>query len=301
MERMLGKSEGRRGSEKKIHLGTANFFKRYGNIRSSQVSYPAYREILSKAPQFVKLLDYAEDYGLPDSKRRSGLRGFEFATKININKTNYVYKSIKETIESQLSLFDKDSCSIVYLRGGDELNSINKNRVKKFENELSELISEGIVRQLGVSVYNPEEIEFYSNLLPSVEVFQVPVSILNQKFVEAFKKQRNFRDTTKFVARSIFLQGTLTQDFKIPTQRLSDLKLSIDQLNLIARTQGISHLELCLGFINSIEWVSAIAMGVESIHQLEENYKVLKSSWIHEDFFKELNLRVSSQVDPRYW
>lgn len=298
---MQGKHEDRSRNEKQIHLGTANFFKRYGSIRSRQVSFSAYREILSKATQFVKLLDYAEDYGYPDLKRKSALSGFEFATKFNVNNPDLNYKGIRESIESQLSLFSKKSCSIVYLRGGDELSSVNKKRVTELGNVLSELMSEGIIGQVGVSVYDPSEIEFYLDLLPSVEIFQVPVSILNRTFVEAFEKQRNFRDTTKFVARSIFLQGILIENLKRPPQRLKDLEQSIDQLNLIARKYGVSNLELCLGFINCIDWVSAIAMGVESKHQLEENYKVLEYPRIHSEFFKDLNLRFSSQVDPRYW
>lgn len=298
---MLEKHEERCRSEKEIHLGTANFFKKYGSIRSRKVSYSAYREILSKAKRFVKLLDYAEDYGAPDSKRKSELSGFEFATKFNVNSPNLIHGGMRKSIESQLSLFAKDSCSIVYLRGGDELSLVNKKRVTELGNELSELMDKGLIRQVGVSVYDPNEIEFYLNLLPSIETFQVPVSILNQKFVKAFEKERNFRDTTKFVARSIFLQGILIQNLKRRPQRLKDLEQSIDQLNQIAKINGVSQLELCLGFINSIDWISAVAMGVESTYQLEENYQVLKNSRIHREFFKEMNLRVSSQVDPRHW
>jgi len=136
-----------------------------------------------------------------------------------------------------------------------------------------------LIKSLGVSVQTPEELEQVLTIA-EIEIIQLPYNVLDWRWdtlVSKIMAQKQVRDL-KIHVRSTLLQGLLVSTNKAYWQRAhvehaeSVLNWLEEQRHLI---QGSSIMEFCLKFVNSLEWVDGVVVGVETTAQLLENIKVM--------------------------
>lgn len=136
-----------------------------------------------------------------------------------------------------------------------------------------------LIKSLGVSVQTPEELEQVLTI-PEIEIIQLPYNVLDWRWDSLVSKilaQKQVRDL-KIHVRSTLLQGLLVSTNKAHWQQAhvehaeSVLNWLEEQRHLI---QGSSIMEFCLKFVNSLEWVDGVVVGVETTAQLLENIKVM--------------------------
>lgn len=136
-----------------------------------------------------------------------------------------------------------------------------------------------LIKSLGVSVQTPEELEQVLTIA-EIEIIQLPYNVLDWRWdtlVPKIMAQKQVRDL-KIHVRSTLLQGLLVSTNKAHWQRAhvehaeSVLNWLAEQRHLI---QGSSIMEFCLKFVNSLEWVDGVVVGVETTAQLLENIKVM--------------------------
>lgn len=136
-----------------------------------------------------------------------------------------------------------------------------------------------LIKSLGVSVQTPEELEQVLTIA-EIEIIQLPYNVLDWRWdalVSKIMAQKQVRDL-KIHVRSTLLQGLLVSTNKAHWQRAhvehaeSVLNWLEEQRHLI---QGSSIMEFCLKFVNSLEWVDGVVVGVETTAQLLENIKVM--------------------------
>ena len=154
--------------------------------------------------------------------------------------------------------------------------------------ELEAVKQKGLVNKIGISVYNPEELNY------NVDIVQAPYNIFDQRFEEYFPilKEKNIEIHT----RSAFLQGLFFLEMDRIDKDFKPAKEVIEKLHHISLDCKIPIHALCLGFVLLNPFIDKVIIGVDSIEQLKENihsvqcldrvrniYELLKSLKFHNE------------------
>ena len=158
-----------------------------------------------------------------------------------------------------------------------------------------ELLRNNPVRSLGVSVYEPTEIERLRGCDMGL-VFQFPFNLLDRRF------ETNTIPIGKRFPRSIFLQGLLATDTLIDTAP-KDLKRLHSLMQEECASNKISLLQMAFSFVVRSDCFDFFVVGVETPHQLEQ---LLSLDLLLDDRFDHMGNRwrsliVDKWLDPRKW
>ena len=179
----------------------------------------------------------------------------------------------------------------------DSLDLLGINRDKVLE-ALLELKEEGFVKRIGVSIYDPEEVIFLSEI-ESINIIQCPLNILDKRILESKYRKLITSKDIKLQARSIFLQGILLVDFaNLPKYFFKYRKFFLDWENYI-KNKNISKLEACVNYIRSIKGTNSFVVGVSSLQELKQLVSVLKAKKFSVDF--NYATLTADLIDPRKW
>ena len=126
----------------------------------------------------------------------------------------------------------------------------------------------GMVEAVGVSVYAPEELEALEPCM-RLELVQLPLSIVDRRFVSSGWLTRLQRAGTRVHARSVFLQGLLLMDAATRPARFDRWQRLWDEWDRWLRDQALTPLQLCLGFVLSQPEIDRVVVGVDSLPQLQ--------------------------------
>lgn len=137
------------------------------------------------------------------------------------------------------------------------------------------LKQEGLIKQLGISVQEPSELDYVLGI-EDISYIQMPFNILDTRWqvqIEEIKKIKTKR-TLNIHVRSVFLQGLLVCKDNQLWKRAN-----CDQPDVIKRWLKKQVLDcgretvtdLCLSYVRSMDWVDGVVVGMETLKQLEEN------------------------------
>ena len=133
----------------------------------------------------------------------------------------------------------------------------------------------GRIGSLGVSVQSPEDlIEVVSH--QDVEHIQMPFNLLDWRWSHAIEQIRKARASRRLIIhlRSVFLQGLLLlrdeQDWRRANCLYADAIIQwLD--DSVERFERGSVQDLCIAFVNGLDWVDGVVIGMETYDQLVEN------------------------------
>ena len=209
----------------------------------------------------------------------------------NIN--NYFFESLYRL--KQESLY----CYMIH-----DFNDI-KNNCEEIGKVFLKLKENGYIKKIGVSVYDKFQIKFLLNNF-NFDLIQLPISIFDQRLIKNNSLLKLKEKNIEIYARSVFLQGLIFLNKNALPIRLSKFKDYIKRLNIISSKFIFSKEEIALLFVNAINEIDKIVIGVEKIDQLQRNVKILSKSKSFnkiktlinfEDFFiNDINI-----IDPRRW
>jgi len=144
-------------------------------------------------------------------------------------------------------------------------------------NILKGMKEKGLIKNLGVSVYNPEDVQnaIETNLIRTI---QIPINIFDLRLLNSGLLRE--LEKSKFIvfARSIFLQGLF---FLKPNELPNGMEIAIKpllKLNEIAESNESSISEIVFSFMKSLPGITSFLVGTETKQQVLENIKVFKSS-----------------------
>ncbi len=281
-------------------LGTASLLSGYGISRASiDLNRKQAKDLIETACSLgIKRFDTAPAYGPAEEilGETLGLKGdYLVSTKVSFDACKDV-KSLKSSLERSLKLLKVSRIETLYVH--DERALLNGNGNKLIEN-LEQLRKNGFFDKLGVSVYSLDSIFEIRKRWANVVVFQVPENICDRRLTESKQFQDLLADNLEFVVRSVFLQGLLLlKPAQIP-KNLHRATKAVESLHQFASYNSISVLDLCLAYVQSIDWSHQILVGAMSPSQLREiceSKKPLPSMW-HEKVQKI----PADLIDPRNW
>ena len=258
----------------KIALGSVQFGIPYGvSNNEGKTSKKQALSILNFAQKKgIRTIDTAPSYG--DSERVLGklFEGEEW--DITTKTLPFNSKSInEEQIEQLRSVFRESLVSLhkksIYGLLVHSCNDLLKPGGEKIFREMERLREIGMVKKIGVSVYNSKQIAAILDKF-NIDLIQLPINIFDQHlFVDGWLEKLKNKNV-EIHARSTFLQGLLLMPrTTIPTYFLP-IKEKIELFSKSAQELSLSKLELALGYVMGINEIDKIVVGVNTIEQLRE-------------------------------
>lgn len=159
----------------------------------------------------------------------------------------------------------------------------------KWYDKLLQLKRERFFNHLGVSIYDPSELE-YALSFDCVDAFQIPINLFDHRFIPYLPKLKG-----KIVfTRSIFLQGYLLLENKYTKK-----------LKKICNDFGTNIRETAVTFVRDLPNVTSLVIGAETTEQARDNIDLIKEpktpdnlrNYIYKEF-ADMPLEIT---DPRKW
>lgn len=261
----------------KISLGTAQLGLPYGITNShGQISLDNSRLLLDFAlKNKINFIDTAISYG--DCEQRLGqigIKKWDVITKLPKipedckNMSEWVFDQIK----SSLKKLDIKQLYGVLLHSPEQL--LNKQGALLFK-ILENLKSDGLCKKIGISIYNPSELDDLMGLF-KIDLIQTPFSILDRRIYDSGWLNKLSDKGVEIHARSVFLQGLLLISKEEIPEKFSDWSFLWNDWEAWLNENNLPALDACLSFVNSFSQISKIIVGVNSLEQLS---KILNSSF----------------------
>ena len=255
----------------KLALGTVQFGLKYGLANTSgQVPSHEAASIVRRARMWgMDTLDTAIDYGESESLLgQLGVDQWQVITKLPQVPDNcpdvaqWVYDQIQQSIKrlrvSQLHGVLLHRPDQLLERVGPALYS-----------SLKSLKSEGIAKNIGVSVHSPDQLRTILDTYV-VDLVQAPLNIFDRRLVESGLAKRLNNSGVEVHTRSAFLQGLLL----IPScHRPAKFNRWSDKWEIWDRwlsREGLTPLEACIRYVTNIPVIDRVVVGVDSLKHLKQ-------------------------------
>lgn len=303
---------------KKMTLGGVQFGMEYGITNDSgMVSESESISIIRSAiTEGIAYIDTAAAYGNSEQViGKSLIGGWSNRVKIITKLTPFRDEELKESDGASLSFMVRNSFlqSCVNLRV-NHLDTLMLHRTDHLNyypicSELIKLKEEGLINHIGVSVQSPEELIFVIQN-KNVSIIQMPYNILDYRWetvVDLIKQERDERELI-IHARSALLQGLLCSDnvnkwLKAGIENSSEI---VDWLNeKYKQYKKMSVSDICIGYVNSQDWIDSVVIGVDSEKNLLSNLQSISMPLMSSEAINELSAsrpRVKSEsLNPANW
>jgi aryl-alcohol dehydrogenase-like predicted oxidoreductase len=255
----------------RLALGSAQLGMRYGIANSAgQIGMSEAKAILERARGAgMDTIDTAVAYG--DSELRLGqigTRPWKVVSKLPACPTPDA--GIGEWVEREVlgSLNRLGSRGLYGLllhrpqqlvdRGGEALHAA-----------LAELKHRGLIRKIGVSIYDPEELEPLWRRY-ELDLVQAPFNVFDRRLESSGWLDRLRRSGAEVHVRSAFLQGLLLMPPLARPRQFDRWQSLWNRWDAWLSEQRLTPLQACLSFVLARTAVDRVIVGVDSLAQLEE-------------------------------
>ncbi len=256
---------------RRLALGTAQFGLKYGVANErGQVGADAVAAILKRASiAGINTLDTAIAYG--DSEftlGRIGVDTWRIVTKLPAlpgdvpDVATWVDQHVQESLR-RLGVLRVEA--LLLHRPADLLGPHGA----VYRNALLRLRERGIAGAVGVSIYDPSELDEIWPLFKP-EMVQAPCNVLDRRLQHSGWLNRLAQEGVRLHVRSVFLQGLLLMPaFRRPAW-LNRWSALLDRWSAWCAQEKVTPLEASVGFINSLPHIECYVVGVETLTQLEQ-------------------------------
>ena len=198
---------------------------------------------------------------------------------INKNEVEIKYFILNKILKT-LRKLNLKKIDVLYLHQ-NSLKIINN---KKVINALKNIKKRGLFKNLGVSIYNEQELYFALNN-NIYKYIQIPINIADTylyfKFLKKFKKKI-------IVARSIFLQGALT-NLKKRNIKYNHIKKYVNLLKEISTKHKINYEELIVRYIFSLKRINYVLIGSIDKKNINQALSYKRKGKLENNLIKKIN------------
>jgi len=290
----------------KIALGTAQFGMDYGVSNSyGKVGQDDINKILEHSiKNKITYIDTAPIYGDSEFSIGRGVANtelFNIVTKTPVFKVDVItekeVQNLKSTFFSSLSKLKVKS---VYALLIHNVSDIFKKNGDKLFYEMMKLKDSGFVKKIGVSVYSSGEIyKVLDNF--KIDIIQLPVNILDQRLIQGGELNMLSKYGIEIHARSVFLQGLLLMSPSKISPYFSPIMDKLLEFSNYALEAGMTKYELALNFVQSIDEIDKIIIGVNSPVQLKQILMVYSRELINTSKYESLAVEKNKFLNPSLW
>ena len=281
----------------KLVLGSAQFGRNYGLVNGKKIKISDILKIETLAlKKKIKFIDTSVNYG--DSEKiigKSKLRRLNIITKFKLpNKKVDIKYWVEKNIQSSLKRLNINK---IYGLLVHDINDLLKKNGRNYLNCLLNLKKRGIVKNLGLSVYSPEDLSVIWKFWKP-DIVQLPFNILDNRFLALNWFTRLKKNKTKIFVRSCFLQGLLISNYK-SIKKLKKNKKILDKFSNWCLDNNISRIKASLHFVKKYKLIDNLIIGFNSYDQLKEIIKIFSQRTVKIPALFSCNKL--SLIDPRRW
>lgn len=284
----------------KLALGTVQFGLDYGVTGGVQVGPGEIGRILGMARAGgMDTLDTAVAYGTAEQALgAAGLDpGWHIVTKLPPvpDDTAGVDDWARAQIDGSLARLGRTCVDAVLLHRTADLWGPHG---AALADALHGLKRDGLARRVGVSIYEPEDLDALAGIF-TPDLVQVPFNALDRRLENSGWADRLAGQGTAVHLRSVFLQGLLLTRPEALPPRFAAHRPVFDAWWAHLDRAGVSPLAGALGAALSRSWAERVVIGVDSAAQLQQ---ILDAA---DETTPFVPVRISSSdpalIDPREW
>jgi aryl-alcohol dehydrogenase-like predicted oxidoreductase len=282
----------------KLVIGSAQLGMKYGLFNNKKISHKEFKKIEKLVLKSkIHFIDTAISYG--NSEKiigNSKLKNLNIITKIKLPKKKSIY--IKDWILKEIfKSLNKLKIKYIYAVLIHDYKDLLGKHGRIYLRSLQELKRKKIIKKIGISVYNPQEIKkiwkFWKPDLVQVPLNPLDNRILDSGWVDILKKFR-----VRIFVRSIFLQGLLINEDGF-SKINKNCRILLNKFKSWCYKNNISLLEACLHFVKQFKKIDYLVVGFDNYNQLNEIIDVFKKKQII--IPKIFSTKKNNLIDPREW
>lgn len=284
----------------KLVLGSAQFGMSYGVTNLNGVpTAPALQALLERARNAgIGLIDTSPAYGESEVVlgRLGAGQSFGFITKTLASGSSPDVASMVSQVHRSVSHLRQQAIYGLLFHNADILASDAGTTLFDAARQLKD---DGLVKKLGVSVYNADQIETVLTRY-EIDLVQLPINLLDKRLIVSGALDRLKNRGVEVHARSAFLQGVLLSTPGELPERVAKLRPYVEKFRERLAELTLSPVQACLGFLDSMESIDRIVVGVTTASELTEILSAMESS-AQCNSFGDLAIDDPNLLDPRFW
>ena len=285
----------------KLALGTAQFGLDYGIANESgKIKILDVKNILEFARvSKIDLIDTAIGYG--DSEKvigENGAQEFKIVSKLPPFTENLLDIDLwlKNNVQSSLKrLGVKFLYGLLLHRPGDLRGDMGKKLIKA----LKKIQSQGLIKKIGLSIYDPRELDEFINLIEP-DIIQAPLNIIDRRLETSGWLSKLHQSGIEVHTRSTFLQGLLLIPIKKIPSKFDKWNSIWEKWNSELFKNNLNASEVCLSYPLSLPEVTREIVGIDNLNQLKNLVKISKNNTVKKDW----SFMISNDpmlIDPTKW
>jgi diketogulonate reductase-like aldo/keto reductase len=285
----------------KLSIGTANFLKKYGILNTHVSSHEVLKILKFIKKKKLNYLDTAIQYDNFFKLRNNiDFNKFYISTKINFKKNDFKKDDLEfkylKILKKKIKINKIKKFETIFIHNFDEIEKKNHKKLFLFMNLLKDL---KITKKIGVSIYHPKFLKSIKKNY-NIDIVQVPISIVDRRFLSSDIKSIIKKKKLLLQARSIFLQGTLLNSKKIMKHFNLKKKNIFYDYHRWCYDQKIDKRKSCIDFIKDQKIIDSMVVGIESLGQFKQIYSdfISKSK---KNYPKNIFSNNKSLIDARRW
>lgn len=283
----------------KLILGTAQFGMPYGlEDYNKIIDANKLNEIVKYAKKNgINRIDTAINYGdIQQKLGKIGVKDFLIVSKIpKLKNQSNINKFINHFVNEILNHLEIKKIFGVLMHSPEDLLSQNGMDYYKI---LLQCKKAGFIKKIGISIHNFDHIKIILDKY-KFDIVQLPFNIFDQRLLKfnliTYLKKKNI----ELHVRSIFLQGLLLMKPGLRPKMFTNFETHLNLWDEWIKQNNTTRLEACLNFVNSIDFVKGIVVGIKSLSQLEEILSV-KPTKFNLNTIKLANNDLKL-IDPSKW
>jgi len=286
--------------EMRLALGTAQFGLPYGIAnQAGQVSREDVSSMLQLAlTNGIDTLDTAIAYGESEAALgQADIQGFKLVTKLPALPDNcpHVITWVMEQVEASLTRLGASDVYGLLLHRPEQLLGANG---KELYEALCTLKECGKVQKVGVSIYNPLELDELAGRY-HFDLVQAPFNIIDSRLHRTGWLQRLKDQEVEIHTRSAFLQGLLLMPEEAVPLKFTQWSDLFKRWYTWLVEHHVSALQACLAFSLSFPEIDRVIVGVDSLNQLDQIIKASRMTL--PDSLPDLSCSDDNLINPSRW
>tara|TARA_B100000963_G_C22638321_1_gene678891 strand:- start:4093 stop:4965 length:873 start_codon:yes stop_codon:yes gene_type:complete len=286
----------------RLALGTAQFGNPYGIANAEgQVTLGEVSSILRYCTvSGIRTIDTAIEYGTSEASLGiAGVDSFDVITKLHAVPNDC--QDIRAWLHAQVHM------SLSRLKVKKLYGLLLHRPSQLFEDfgpillqALIDLKVSRLVKKIGVSIYDPDELEdLYS--LYDFDIVQTPFNLIDRRLVSTGWLEKLKAKNVEVHCRSCFLQGLLVMGKQEIPRKFSSWDGLFSQWHeWLMDNRSISAAAACIAFVSSVRDIDKIVVGVDNQKQLKHLVTSLAKD-IQIDHFPDINSVDKHLINPTMW
>ncbi len=259
----------------KLAIGTVQFGLNYGIAnQTGKIKLSDAEDIFKLAKKTkIDLIDTAIQYG--DSEKiigKIGTNGFKIITKLPSSPKNCLDIDfwLEKNVLSSLNRLCVKSLYGLLIRSPYELKG---DKGRDYIKALKKIKAKGFVKKIGISIYDPKELDDLMQLI-KFDIVQSPLNIIDRRLEKSGWLSKLYEEGVEVHTRSSFLQGLLLMPRKkIPIQ-FNQWSSIWDRWFSELSKNNLNAAEVCLSYPLLLPEVNYVIIGVDSYDQFKSLIKI---------------------------